>query len=383
MPKETKDTCSFCSLGKDRIKVLIESDSAAICAGCIISFEGELDQMTRRPDDGVEITPKSIMAYLNEHVVGQDVPKQVLAVAAYNHFKRAFGKLSAPVQKSNIWIVGPSGTGKTLLISKLAKFLDIPFASVDSTTLTEAGYYGEDPDVVLSRLLTSAKGDIEEAQKGIVFIDEFDKLAKSSTSSGRDIRGAGVQQSFLRMIEGDEVAINPTGRKKNQQDPIEIIDTSNILFVLGGAFVGMKEEQLKGKIGMERTKETEPKPIDPEDLITYGMIPEIVGRVPIIAELSPLTRDELVRILTEPKDALVQQYQTLFAADGVRLRLTQEFLEAVADKAILNGTGARGLRAIMERALLPHMFAAPDHGWIEKNRIRVMTDLVLDADSVK
>jgi ATP-dependent Clp protease ATP-binding subunit ClpX len=367
--------------------VLVKGITAAICSDCLAMVEVELSEAEEINHSAViaDITPAAIVKHLDQYVIGQDDAKRILAVAAFNHLKRCMGKLRHRVEKSNIWLIGPSGTGKTLLANALSEFLGLPFASIDTTTITEAGYVGEDPEIIVSKLLHDSEGDTKLAETGIVFLDEVDKLARSGSNGGhRDIKGLGVQQSLLRMVEGDLISANPEGKKRSSSGPAEQVDTRNILFILGGAFVGLKEQMGKSQIGMNRDLRTAiSRPVNPEDLIKFGMIPELCGRVPMIAELKPLTRDDLIRIMTEPKDAICKQYQALLAADGVTLTFSPEFLSGVADLAIKEGTGARGLRAIMERVLLPVMFDAPSMARIEKDRVREMREVLMTAEHLR
>lgn len=288
-----------------------------------------------------------------------------MAVGVYNHYKRIGKSTKTELSKANIMIVGPTGSGKTHIVENIAKFLKVPFATVDATSLTEAGYVGDDVDSILVRLLQSADGDVKKAERGIVYIDEIDKIAVRE-SRGRDIGGEGVQQSLLKMLEGSAVTISTTG-KKNGHGPQEQIETKNILFICGGAFSGMtdKSNHAKKTLGLsagsaEQKKEEAEEKVKAKDLVKYGMIPEFVGRFPVLAELKALAIEDMVKILTEPKNSIVKQYQELLMLDGVKLEFTQEFLEEVAKKATAEGTGARGLRAIMEPVLTDIMFDAPD-----------------------
>lgn len=384
MSEKTKQAmCSFCYTPESKTVKLIHGASAAICQGCIKQADGEIQEAMAADEEFADMAPSALVRMLDQYLIGQERAKKILSVAIWNHFKRSFGTFRTPVQKSNVWLVGPSGSGKTAMVQLLADHLDIPFVSIDASTITESGYVGEDPEVVIARLFVAAEGNLEATQKGIVFIDEIDKLAKSASHVGqRDIKGAGVQQSLLKIIEGTTVAINPSGKKKNAQEPIEHVDTKDILFILGGAFVGIHEEMVKRPIGMESKAPGESRPIEMQDLLKYGMIPEIIGRVPILAETQALTRDSLIRILTEPKDSLTAQYQQLLIIDGIKLMFDKSFLEAVADKAIRLKTGARGLRSIMESSLLELMYAAPDRIEVGK-RFPPLQEIILSAKDCK
>jgi ATP-dependent Clp protease ATP-binding subunit ClpX len=357
------DSCSFCGLPHDQARVIVMGITASICDDCTISCGEEIAATERKDVKASEqdYTPSKIVNYLDRFVIGQRDAKKQLAVAVSNHYKRCFEKLKTPVDKSNMWLIGGTGTGKTLLLTTVAKYLDIPFVAVDCTSITSSGYVGDDTEMILSRLLKAAEGSIGAAEKGIVLLDEVDKLAASDDGFGRDIKGRGVQQELLKMIEGDVVSINPTGKKKNGSDPIEHINTKDILFVLGGAFVGLRELIQPKNMGIGSSLEKEAvRPIIPNDLVRYGMLPELIGRVPIIAETEPLSVESMVRILTEPNDAITKQYQALLLLDGVSLKFSPEFLTGVAKKALEMNVGARAIRSIIEKALLELMFKAPD-----------------------
>jgi len=377
------DNCSFCNKHKDQVDKLIVGHSVAICNECV-DLCGSLLKDSKKlkiKSQDVKLDPRQIKSYLDEHVIGQDTAKIVLSVAIVNHYKRIQNK-DNQIQKANILMVGPTGTGKTLMARTVAKYLNVPFVVADATTLTEAGYVGDDVETLISRLYANANGDIEQTQKGIVFLDEVDKIARKSESASvsRDVSGEGVQQALLKLVEGTKCRI-PTlnSRKMSGAETVEI-DTTNILFVAGGAFVGLEDvikKRLQGtSIGFGASLNTQEKisteDLIPEDLVGFGMIPEFVGRFPTCVSLKPLDKSQLINILTEVKNNFVEQYQWLFDQDGVKLEFDTESLDLIAERTLKTNTGARGLHSELERVLLPHMFNLGQYK--EQNVLRVVID---------
>ncbi len=384
--------CSFCDASESDENPLIAGNGVYICKNCVISaykimFGDDKETSSTENKELLEavdtlMTPKELDNFLGDYIIGQERARKLLSVAVYNHYKRIFKTKNitedgTEIAKSNVLLIGPTGSGKTLMAQTIARVLNVPIAIADATSLTEAGYVGEDVENILTKLLQAADGDIERAQQGIVFIDEVDKVSRMSENRSitRDVSGEGVQQALLKIVEGATVNIPPKGGRKHPNQEFITIDTTNILFVCGGAFDGLEEilKRKQGKnilgFGQEKKTEEEKKPtfdmVEPDDLVHYGLIPELVGRLPIIASLQEICEEDMVRILTEPKNSLIKQYKKLFSIDEVELNFDEDALKAIAAKSIKRKTGARGLRAILEENMIDIMYELPEYAGYE------------------
>ncbi|MCM1520285.1 MAG: ATP-dependent Clp protease ATP-binding subunit ClpX [Lachnoclostridium sp.] len=400
MAKKIKNSprCSFCGCEPSATNLLVPSpldENSYICVDCVEQINEMINQYTRSAEEstgshkkttgrhgdtstgmGKQLTPREICDFLDQYVIGQDEAKKYLAVAVYNHYKRLAQDIDdVDIEKSNIIMVGPTGTGKTLLAKTIARLLNVPFAIVDATVLTEAGYVGEDIESLLVRLLQACDYDVAKAERGIVFIDEIDKIARKgdNPSITRDVSGEGVQQGLLKLLEGSVVNVPPNGGRKHPEQRMIAVNTKNILFICGGAFdgierkiahrlnthvVGFRGNEVRGKVD----KDNYLKYIAPQDLKSFGLIPEIIGRLPILVHLDPLDREALLRVLTEPRNSIVRQYEKLFAMDGIKLKFEQDTLEYIVDKSIEYKLGARGLRSIVETIMIDPMYNSPSSG---------------------
>ena len=380
--------CSFCGKEKDQVKKLIVGDSSAICSECVDFCQQLLvdDQETyERPE--IDLNPVAIKEFLDNFIIGQDDAKRVISVAVANHYKRIGNKSTLDLAKANVLLIGPTGCGKTMIAKTVAKYLDVPFAIGDATSLTESGYVGDDVETLISRLLNNAKGDIKKAERGIIFIDEIDKIARKSesTSITRDVSGEGVQQALLKLVEGTKCRVNLTGNRKHPSGDVAEIDTTNVLFIVGGAFNGLEKIVQKRTannaigFGSNKSKELTTqafKEVNPDDLNKYGLIPELIGRFTNTVALQELSTGDLVHVLSKVENNLVEQYQYLFNLDDVKLDVTQDAVKAIAKRTQTLKTGARGLHTELERALMPHMYN------VQNYRQQGIKSVIIDTNQV-